>query len=71
MQATKMQGAKTDVRTTEFMLDYLDNAVVGLHWVDGNGTIIWGQKRPITSRSGTPRPSTWATASPSFTPTRP
>ena len=23
------------------MLDYLDNAVVGLHWVDGEGTIIW------------------------------
>ncbi len=44
MQAMKMQDAKTDVRTTEFMLDYLDNAVVGLHWVDGNGMIIWANK---------------------------
>lgn len=26
------------------MLDYLDNAVVGLHWVDGSGTIIWANK---------------------------
>jgi PAS domain S-box-containing protein len=23
------------------MLDYLDNAAIGLHWVDGNGTILW------------------------------
>jgi PAS domain S-box-containing protein len=44
MQAIKMEDGKTDVRTTEFMLDYLDNAVVGLHWVDGNGTIIWANK---------------------------
>jgi PAS domain S-box-containing protein len=44
MQAMKMQDATTDVRTTEFMLDYLDNAVVGLHWVDGNGVIIWANK---------------------------
>jgi PAS domain S-box-containing protein len=35
------------VTTTEFkrteadMLDYLDNAAIGLHWVDGEGTILW------------------------------
>jgi PAS domain S-box-containing protein len=34
----------TDVRTEEFMLDYLDNAVVGLHWVDGNAMTLWANK---------------------------
>jgi PAS domain S-box-containing protein len=35
------------VTTTEFkrteadMLDYLDNAAIGLHWVDGNAMILW------------------------------
>jgi PAS domain S-box-containing protein len=43
-KATPSQLAKGDVRTKEFMLDYLDNAVVGLHWVDGEGTIIWANK---------------------------
>jgi PAS domain S-box-containing protein len=28
-------------RTEKDMLDYLDNAAIGLHWVDGNGTIVW------------------------------
>lgn len=28
-------------RTEEDMLDYLDNAAIGLHWVDGEGTILW------------------------------
>jgi PAS domain S-box-containing protein len=28
-------------RTEEDMLDYLDNAAIGLHWVDGNTTILW------------------------------
>jgi PAS domain S-box-containing protein len=28
-------------RTEEDMLDYLDNAAIGLHWVDGNGIILW------------------------------
>lgn len=23
------------------MLDYLDNAAIGLHWVDGNAIILW------------------------------
>jgi PAS domain S-box-containing protein len=26
------------------MLDYLDNANVGLHWVDGEATILWANK---------------------------
>ncbi|HYR62469.1 MAG TPA: PAS domain-containing protein [Actinomycetota bacterium] len=39
-----MQATKADVRSEEFMLDYLDNAVVGLHWVDGNATILWANK---------------------------
>jgi PAS domain S-box-containing protein len=28
-------------RTEEDMLDYLDNAAIGLHWVDGNAMILW------------------------------
>jgi PAS domain S-box-containing protein len=28
-------------RTEADMLDYLDNAAIGLHWVDGNTTILW------------------------------
>lgn len=28
-------------RTEEDMLDYLDNAAIGLHWVDGEGIILW------------------------------
>ena len=39
-----MGPTKTDVRTEEFMLDYLDNAVVGLHWVDGDAKILWANK---------------------------
>ncbi|MEA2372256.1 MAG: hypothetical protein QOH12_2650 [Solirubrobacteraceae bacterium] len=39
-----MSTTETDVRTEEFMLDYLDNANVGLHWVDGEATIIWANK---------------------------
>ena len=37
-------ATKTGVRTEEFMLDYLDNAVVGLHWVDGEANILWANK---------------------------
>jgi hypothetical protein len=39
-----MATTETDVRTNEFMLDYMDNANVGLHWVDGEATIIWANK---------------------------
>jgi PAS domain S-box-containing protein len=39
-----MGPTKTDVRTEEFMLDYLDNAVIGLHWVDGNAMTLWANK---------------------------
>jgi PAS domain-containing protein len=28
-------------RTEEDMLGYLDNAAIGLHWVDGNAMILW------------------------------
>lgn len=28
-------------RTEEDMLDYLDNAAIGLHWVNGNAMILW------------------------------
>jgi hypothetical protein len=28
-------------RTEKDMLDYLDNAAIALHWVDGNGIILW------------------------------
>ena len=27
--------------------DYLDNASIGLHWVDGNGTIIWANNADL------------------------
>jgi PAS domain S-box-containing protein len=40
----RSMATKTDVRTEEFMLDYLDNAVVGLHWVDGEANILWANK---------------------------
>jgi PAS domain S-box-containing protein len=39
-----MATTETDVRTEEFMLDYLDNANVGLHWVDGEAMILWANK---------------------------
>lgn len=39
-----MPATDTDVRTEAFMLDYLDNANVGLHWVDGEATILWANK---------------------------
>jgi PAS domain S-box-containing protein len=39
-----MEATTTDIRTDEFMLDYLDNANVGLHWVDGEATILWANK---------------------------
>jgi len=44
LEATPTLATEEDVRTKEFMLDYLDNAVVGLHWVDGEGAIIWANK---------------------------
>jgi hypothetical protein len=28
-------------RTEEDMLNYLDDAAIGLHWVDGNAIILW------------------------------
>lgn len=43
-KAKPVPAGTGEVRTKEFMLDYLDNAVVGLHWVDGTGTIIWANK---------------------------
>jgi PAS domain S-box-containing protein len=39
-----MATTEADVRTNELMLDYMDNANVGLHWVDGEATIIWANK---------------------------
>jgi PAS domain S-box-containing protein len=33
--ATEFKRTETD------MLDYLDNAAIGLHWVDGNAMILW------------------------------
>jgi len=41
---SKAMDTGTDVRTPEFMLDYLDNAVVGLHWVDGDTITVWANK---------------------------
>jgi PAS domain S-box-containing protein len=35
MTATEFKRTETD------MLDYLDNAAIGLHWVDGNAMILW------------------------------
>jgi PAS domain S-box-containing protein len=36
-----LEARPADVRIQEHLLDYLDNAVVGLHWVDSDGTILW------------------------------
>lgn len=33
-------------KTTELQ-DYVDNAAIGLHWVDGNGIIIWANKAEL------------------------
>jgi PAS domain-containing protein len=30
-------------RTEEDMLNYLDDAAIGLHWVDGNAIILWAK----------------------------
>ena len=35
MTATEFKRTETD------MLDYLDNAAIGLHWVDDNAMILW------------------------------
>ena len=32
------------VRTEPHMVDYLDNGVVGCHWVAGDGTILWANR---------------------------
>jgi PAS domain S-box-containing protein len=32
------------VRTEQDMVDYLDNGVVGCHWVGGDGTILWANR---------------------------
>src|SRR5882672_1322685 len=43
-RGAESMATTTDVRTPEFMLDYLDNAVVGLHWVDGDTITVWANK---------------------------
>ena len=43
-RGAESMATKMDVRTEEFMLDYLDNAVIGLHWVDGNAMTLWANK---------------------------
>ena len=32
---------------TKELQDYVDNATIGLHWVDGNGIIIWANKAEL------------------------
>jgi len=40
MTATEFKRTETD------MLDYLDNAAIGLHWVDGNPLCQPGLRHP-------------------------
>jgi PAS domain S-box-containing protein len=39
-----MEKTDTFVRTDIDMADHLDNGVVGLHWVAGDGTILWANR---------------------------
>lgn len=39
-----MEKTGTFVRTERDMADYLDNGVVGLHWVAADGTILWANR---------------------------
>jgi PAS domain S-box-containing protein len=39
-----MEKTDTFVRTDMDMADHLDNGVVGLHWVAGDGTILWANR---------------------------
>ena len=38
------EPASPFVRTERDMVDYLDNGVVGCHWVAGDGTILWANR---------------------------
>ena len=38
------ESASPFVRTEWDMVDYLDNGVVGCHWVAGDGTILWANR---------------------------
>jgi hypothetical protein len=61
-----MQATKTDVRTEEFMLAYLDMRSSGSTGSMARGQSS-GQIRPITSPSGTAKTNTWDTTSLSST----
>jgi PAS domain S-box-containing protein len=39
-----METTDTFIRTERDMADHLDNGVVGLHWVAGDGTILWANR---------------------------
>ena len=39
-----MEKAGMFIRTERDMVDYLDNGVVGLHWVATDGTILWANR---------------------------
>ena len=41
---SQKQVQKQLERKTLELQDYVDNAVIGLHWVDGNGIILWANK---------------------------
>ena len=34
-------------RREKELADFVDNATIGLHWVDGNGTILWANKAEL------------------------
>ena len=63
------EPASTFIRAERDMVDYLDNGVVGCHWVGGDGTTgpSSGSTEPITSHSATPRRNTWGITLPSST----
>jgi PAS domain S-box-containing protein len=39
-----MEKTDTFIRTERDMVDYLDNGVIGLHWVAPDGTILWANR---------------------------
>jgi PAS domain S-box-containing protein len=45
---TKQKKTQKELQwKTRELQDYVDNAAIGLHWVDGNGIIIWANKAEL------------------------
>jgi hypothetical protein len=44
-----MENTDTCIRTERDLVDYLDNGVVGLHWVAADGTILWANRADVVA----------------------